>query len=127
MRLYHLQDNSLVVTVMPIAQQRGSADCGLFAIGTPCQAASGLSCDLKQEEVRQHLKENFDNGILTSFPTTTSGKENMHILITLYCVCSLPADYDSMMVQCEECDSWYHYRCVGIKRKPKILFVHTVH
>ena len=26
-------DNSLIVTVMSIVQQRGSADCGLFAIG----------------------------------------------------------------------------------------------
>ena len=49
-----VRDNSLVVTVMPIVQQSGSADCGPFAIGT---AASGLSCDLKQEELRQYLKE----------------------------------------------------------------------
>ena len=41
----------------PIVQQTGSADCGLFAIGTAFQAASGLSCGLKQEELRQHLKE----------------------------------------------------------------------
>ena len=89
-----------------------------------------LSCDLQQEELRQHLNENFDSGILTPFPTTTSGKKKKrrHIVITLYCVCSLPAEYDSMMVQCEECDSWYHYRCVGIKRNdPRLLFVHTVH
>ena len=76
-------ENSLVVTVMQIVQQKGSADCGLFAIGTAFQAASGLSCDLKQEELRQHLKENFDTGILTPCPTTTSGKKNKrkHILI----------------------------------------------
>ena len=64
-------DNSLVVTVMLIVQHRGSADCGLSAIGTAFQAASGLSCDLKQEELRQHLKENFDTEILTpSSPDT---------------------------------------------------------
>ena len=70
---------------MPIVQQRGSADYGLFAIGTAFQAAAGLSCDLKQEELRQHLKENFDTGILTPFPTTTSGKKNKrkHIVITI--------------------------------------------
>ena len=44
-----------------------------------------LSCDLKQEELRQHLKENFDSGILTPSPTTTSGKKNKrkHTVITL--------------------------------------------
>ena len=95
-RLYRpaVWDNSLVVTVMSIVQHRGSADCGLFAIGTAFQAAGGLSCNLKQQELRQHLKENFDTGILTPFPTTTSGKKNKrkHIVITLYCVCSLPAE-----------------------------------
>ena len=45
-------------------------------IGTAFQAASGLSCDLQQEELRQHLNENFDSGILTPFLTTTSGKKN---------------------------------------------------
>ena len=40
-------ENSLVVTAMPIVQQRGSADCGHFAIGTAFQAASCLSCGLK--------------------------------------------------------------------------------
>ena len=61
-----VQDGNLVVTVMPIVQQRGSDDCGPFAFGTAFQAASGLSCDLRQEELRQHLKVNFDNGILTT-------------------------------------------------------------
>ena len=52
-RLYRpaVQDNSLVVTVMPIVQQRGSADCGLFAIGTAFRAASGLSCDLSKKNL----------------------------------------------------------------------------
>ena len=81
-----VQDNSLIVTIMPSVQQRGSADCGLFAIGTAFQAASGLSCDLKQGELSQQLKENFNTGILTPFLTTTSGKKT-HIIITLYCVC----------------------------------------
>ena len=61
-----VQGSSLVVTVMPIVQQRGSDDCGLFATGTAFQAASGLFCDLMQEELRQHLKVNFDNGVLTT-------------------------------------------------------------
>ena len=37
--------DSLFVTIV---QQRGSADFGLFAIGTALQATSGLSCDLQQ-------------------------------------------------------------------------------
>ena len=38
------------------------------------------------------------------------------------------AEYDSMMIQCEQCDSWYHYRCIGIKREPKtFICAHTVY
>ena len=36
--------------------------CGLFAIGTAFQAASGLSCELQQEELRQHLNETLSLG-----------------------------------------------------------------
>ena len=122
-RLYRpaLQENTLVCTVMPIMQPTGAIDCGLFAVGTAFQAAAGLSCNLKQEELRKHVEECFSTGMFTSFPTTTSGKKNKrkHIVIPVYCVCSLPAEYDSMMVQCEHCESWFHYRCVGIRRNPK--------
>ena len=141
-RLYRpaVWDNSLVVTVMPIVMpivltcQLYNREGVLTVVFLPLAQLSRLhlGClvtQLKQEGLAQHLKENFDTGILTPFPTTTSGKKNKrkHIVITLYCVCSLPAEYDSMMVQCEQCDSWYHYRCVGIKRvNPRLLFVHSV-
>ncbi len=122
-RLYRpaIRANTLVCTVMPIVQQTGSNDCGLFAIGTAFQAAAGLSCSLKQKDLRKHLDGTFSTGLLSSLPTTTSGNKNKrkHIVITVYCVCSLPADYDSMMVQCDRCEAWYHYRCVGVRRSPK--------
>ena len=59
---------------MPIVQQRGSADCVFLPLA---QLSSGLSCD----ESRKNLGK-------TSRKTT---------LTPLYCVCSLPAEYDSMI------------------------------
>ena len=32
----------------------------------------------------------------------------------LFCVCSMPECYDSDMISCEQCQQWYHYKCVGI-------------
>ena len=43
----------LVGTVMPIVQQTGGTDSGLFAIEMAFQAASGLSCNMKQERLRE--------------------------------------------------------------------------
>ena len=122
-RLYRpaIRGDSLVCTVMPIVQQTGGTDCGLFAIGTAFQAASGLSCNLKQERLREHVYKIFSKGLLMSFPTTTTGRKNKrkHIVIPVYCVCRLPEEFDSMMIQCEKCASWYHYRCIRIRSAPK--------
>ena len=35
-------------------------------------------------------------------------------LLRLYCVCLMPECYDNSMVCCDECESWYHFKCVGI-------------
>ena len=107
-RLYRpaVQDNSLVVMVMLIVKQRGSTDCGLFTISTAFQAASRLCCNLKQEDLRQHVLINLDSGLLTPFPTTKSRKNKLkHVVIKLYCLCSLPAEFDATMVQCDKCGS----------------------
>ena len=68
-----VRENSLVVTAMPIVQQSGSADWSF------CHWDSFPGCIwavLWLKELGQHLKENFDTGILTSFPKMTSGKKN---------------------------------------------------
>ena len=61
-------------------------------------------------------------GMFTSFPTTTSETEtycNTHAYIV--CAHYQQSIYDSMMVQCEHCESWFHHRCVGIRRNLKAL------
>ena len=82
------RNNSLVVTVMPMYNRKGV----LTVVFLPLGQLSRLSCDLKQEELRQHLKENFDCGILTPFPTTTSGKKNKrkhNNSLIVYALCQL--------------------------------------
>ena len=125
-RLYRpfLRDDCLVVTMKPIPQQKGASDCGLFAISAAFQSAAGLrSSTLMQEKLRQHVEELFHSGEVTPFPVAANRAKNSnktkHIVIRVYCMCKLPEEYDRHMVECEQCKTWCHYKCVGIKRKPK--------
>ena len=66
--------------------------CGLFAIGTAFQAASGLSCELQQEELRQHLNETLLCKTLHTIPGSEWGESLLtgHIVLTIvanYCTC----------------------------------------
>lgn len=38
----------------------------------------------------------------------------------LFCVCRKP-DHGELMVACDGCDEWYHFKCVGIEKKYKDL------
>ena len=38
----------------------------------------------------------------------------------LYCYCQKPND-DTKYVQCSVCDSWFHYRCVGLEEEVEII------
>ena len=40
--------------------------------------------------------------------------------IQLHCICALPASYDERMVECEDCEKWYHYKCVRLKEDPQV-------
>eukprot|EP01083_Nonionella_stella_P077287 210962_1 len=35
----------------------------------------------------------------------------------LYCVCRQPWDGNSLMVQCDQCQDWFHPKCVGVSRR----------
>ena len=119
------RQRSLIVTSVPVQQQEGSTDCGLFAIANAFHAAQGDSVSglhFDQGKMREHLSKRCEQGQPTPFPQTT-GKvqksKRKHHIIHLHCKCSLPESYDTEMVQCNSCKWWYHFKCVGIKTKPK--------
>ncbi|KDN52200.1 Phd domain protein, partial [Tilletiaria anomala UBC 951] len=33
----------------------------------------------------------------------------------IYCTCKRPYDPDQAMLACDNCNEWYHTRCMGIK------------
>ncbi len=44
------------------------------------------------------------------------------VLLQLHCVCKMPECFDNCMISCESCNSWFHYKCVGITCKCKDSF-----
>ena len=40
--------------------------------------------------------------------------------VKVYCVCRMPDHYDRKMIECEECEQWFHYSCMGFSRKAAI-------
>jgi len=35
-------------------------------------------------------------------------------MVPVYCLCELPYNPDSAMIECEVCNDWFHYECVGL-------------
>ena len=36
--------------------------------------------------------------------------------VHVYCVCHLPESYDSNMIECDKCGSWFHFKCMGLRK-----------
>ena len=72
-----------------------------------------------QKRARKHLFQCFQDGKMNAFPRSPRTVQRTVSKIQsfkLYCVCRMPADYDTEMVQCSGCcKRWYHFSCVGVK------------
>ena len=117
-------DRVLPVTVIPVQQQTGSVDCGVFSIAFAYHAALGENVGritFAQQEMRQHLVQCFYARKLTPFPKESKKVHRCrkrHLFIPLYCTCGFPESYDSHMISCDGCGQWFHYRCMHIKTPP---------
>lgn len=123
-------DSKIMVTAERVQQQKGTTDCGLFSIAYAYHAAkgekvSGLTLD--QENLRNHLSTCFENGEITAFPSSSSNttfikSSKKHLFVTVYCICAMPDSYDKKMISCEQCENWYHFKCMNIKTAPDVWY-----
>jgi len=72
--------------------------------------------------MRDHLLQCFKKQQLTPFPHTILAKRRNQDAfpyheIEVFCDCNMPEVYNDM-VQCEECEEWFHMHCVGLKSPP---------
>ena len=111
--------DSIRVELSPVQQQRGAADCGLFAIAFSTDLAFGedpTKISYEQTKLRDHLLKCLENEEMEQFPRAKQpAATNVRTFATIpvYCVCRMPETLDNM-VECEACVRWFHYNCVGI-------------
>ena len=119
-------DPHLVVRIPPVQQQKGSSDCGVYAIAFAVHAALGddiKDLEFDQAQMRNHLLKCFRKKELVRFPTTRKrSRHNNHFPyceIQVFCSCQMPESYGDM-IQCDKCERWYHIiRCVGLSSIPQ--------
>ena len=115
-------DPQIPVRVPTVQPQRGTNDCGIFAIAFALHAAIGddfEAISFDQSKMRSHLLFCFKKKQLIPFPQKNVVRNRKHFpycQIELHCTCLLPEEGD--MVECDHCDKWYHTGCVGLLTLP---------
>ena len=93
-RIYSSKKEKFIVEMVPVHQQEGSEDCGVFAIAYAVELAFG--CDpraviYRQESMSSHLESCLCEGKLSPFPRGRRGKISGRKFATIevYCTCKL--------------------------------------
>eukprot|EP00731_Ephydatia_muelleri_P018182 Em0011g222a len=110
------------VTLFDCRKQRGSDDCGVFAIAFALHAALGHcleEIEFDQATMRDHLLKCYTTRNFTPFPTkkVKRARHTLIMNIDVFCSCQMPDTYGDM-VQCGLCKQWFHIKCVGLHSLP---------
>ena len=118
--------SSLPVEVLSVQQQRGTLDCGIFAVAFAteiCHSNNPEGVVYDQKKMREHLFQCFSDDKVTVFPRLSPQLEPLPrptrviLNINLYCHCKMPQEFDDVMVSCDTCSKWYHSKCVDLDTK----------
>ena len=113
--LCHSQ-REIKVVYPAVQRQRGSSDCGAFALAFATSLCSGenpAAITYCQKKLRSHIVSCLENRCITSFPCYSKRKApkvHTEVTIDIICLCRLP-EYGNMIC-CHACGEWYHENCV---------------
>ena len=124
------QTASLEIKKLSAQQQKGSHDCGMFAIAFMVEVCEGNDPEtvfFSQAKMRAHLQKCFETDLLTPFPrarksTNFLRSQSQSITIALYCTCRMPDIYDKQMISCDMCEEWFHFTCQKLLKSKKENF-----
>ena len=123
-KIVNTKKPSFKIVVLPVQQQQGSSDCGLFAISFAtafCNGSNVKSISFNQTKMRSHLLKCFQKRKIEPFPlylrNISKFCKTCVSIVKVYCTCRLPDFYDETMIQCDSCSRWYHTKCVQIDGK----------
>jgi hypothetical protein len=125
--------SEIPINIPRVQQQEGCIDCGLFALAFAVHTALGDDLTMmmfNQSLMRPHLVNCLRDGVFKPFPHKkvqtipidftamgTHGPYLSFFQLELFCECLMPETYDNM-VACDECELWYHLRCVNLPELP---------
>jgi len=115
--LLNCQSSGIRVENVNILQQKGSSDCGLFAITCATSLCFGFPPEAQnfvQGKMRSHLAKCFQEGMMLPFPVAPPllvPQSSKIFEIGLCCKCRKPCLIDSSLIECMLCNSRYHFHC----------------
>ena len=116
--------STMKIKQVSVQQQSGNVDSGMFAFAFAVEACFGCKPEkvhFDQRKMRRHLYECLSKGELSRFPTMQSDEsfprptENT-LSLKVYCICKMPAQFDTMMVTCVVSGT-YNCSCVDIEKE----------
>ena len=112
---------SIKLSFVNVQKQSGGCDCGLFALAFATALVNGTNpgtCFFNQGRMRRHLYQCLTQGKMEQFPMLKSNgaeaKINSEDIIKVYCSCRMPEVDGIDMVQCNQCQEWFHLGCVAV-------------
>ena len=115
--MIHTQDDKVVLDFQAAQLQRGTNDCGLFALAYAASLCAGEDptvVSYVQHRFRQHLLHCFEEKVMTPFPKRSRQHKKLpprrSRTFSIYCICRLPES--GRMIMCDLCHEWFHSECV---------------
>ena len=118
--------SQIEIKIIDVQRQKGTCDCGLFAVAFSTALANGIQperLEFEQDRMRKHLYSCFNQDALCMFPASRREPQatvQSTDIIEIYCTCRMPEM--PPMVECFHCSEWYHTDCVHV---PKIALDDT--
>ena len=119
--LMQCKSKAITIEYVDVQEQKGSNDCGLFAIAfvtSICNGVDPVSQLYDQKQMRGHLLECIECEVMKPFPVNGTRKPGpAHSeQFKVYCICRLPHD-NTKMIKCSKCGEWFHLECVMVPAK----------
>ena len=107
--------------------QSGAADCGIFSIAFATALVFNRQPGeffFDQDKMRSHLIKCFEEQSMSIFPVKKMRRGVNLVkrteLISVFCICRMPAVTSSNWIECSSCKDWYHTdTCVKVSEKEK--------
>nr|XP_047132640.1 uncharacterized protein LOC124811309 [Hydra vulgaris] len=115
-----LQSVEIELNINNVARQKDLL-CGFYAIAncvTLCLGKDPCNFKYREDLMRQHLLTCLENYKITQFPVDSYRTVRKNVVRTskypLYCVCRSIFKSTDSMIQCLNCNEWFHSSCVGL-------------